>query len=218
MNIEDFLDSNSKVSDSYRDFIKTKYNQFIKSSEIPLAYMCDINEKTLSKNLRILHRDIKEIIDCKYSLMLIGMDYMMVNYYMGLLLDKYFQDNLDSGLYLEQILCVDTKLLLDDYLKNIGDSNSDVSVHYNYDPYILFNVVETAPYVIWNRFNDTLSDYKKNKFLNIIDTRKRQGLGNMYFTSESISEFKSNAINVELHKILQPDIVLDCCNERIELL
>ncbi len=215
MNVKNFVNE-MNVNNTYKQFVENKYNNYIQYSQIPSSYLVEVNTKSLTKNFSVIYRDIQEIVNDNYSLLFVNVSFMDGNYLSSLLLDKYFVDSLNNNeLYLKTVLCVDTVLLLEDYLKHMENS---VNPHYNYSPAVLFNYIETADFVIWNRFNNLGSkEYKKNKFLNIVETRKRQGLGNLFLTEQNLSEFKIPE-NVELCRAIQPDIIVNCEFDKLELL
>lgn len=182
------LDTQNK---SYADTISKKYSDFLQYSQLPVAFYNINKPNTLPNRVGILCENILEIVNDQLCYAFDVESYKNTGYLSSLLLDCYFKQTIITNGVVSKIIYVDTNLLLDDYKKLMDcDDNTDISLAHS--KRTLLVDIETANYVIWDKVSYISTSYDRQKFYNIISSRYRQGLGNMFFiknASKSMAQF-----------------------------
>lgn len=210
-------DLNSYIDSSsiYSNYITSSFNRYIKYSELPIKFLNDnINESRLPKKLKILYSNIYEIINNRYSYGILVSDYVDVCNLCSLLLKKYFNDSIQNDTLLLNVLYIDTPLLLDDYKKLIDkdDLTSDSITH---TIETLQTHILTADMVFWDRFTLFSSNYDKQKIYNILSTRYRADLANIFFVKGG-KDVLNGMIDEDFAQAMNIASFIDCMSEKVK--
>lgn len=171
------------VDPGYISYLEKRYIDFINTSDIPPAYLNhNIDTKSLSSRLKILNDNIYNIVSNRDNYGFNVQSYSDTSFLSSLLLDTYFETCIRNEKLLETVIYVDTNLILDDYKKLMDSNNlSDLHISLSHKIETVTKYIETAPFVIWDKFSLINSNYDKQKLYNILLTRTRRGNGNIFF-------------------------------------
>lgn len=174
---------------SYIKTISRKYSEFLEYSQLPVPfYNVEAKEDSLPARIKILYNNIYTIIEDQLCFVFDIESYKNIGYLSSFLLDEYFKQAIQKNTMIKTIIYVDTNLVLDDY-KKLMDSGEETKISLAHSRETLLYNLETADYVIWDKVSYITSTYDKQKFFNIISTRYRQGLGNMFFIKNAAKSF-----------------------------
>ena len=81
----------------------------------------------------------------------------------------------------------------------------------------LYNGIEKASLVIWDKFSKLESTYDKHKIYDILSIRKRNDLANMFLISGGTSKL-SQVIGNDIFDVMDPDICIDCSRINLEII
>lgn len=200
---------------SYISAISKNYEDYISYSEIPrVSFNNVIDTKSLPKRLKILNDNIYEIVTDSYNLVFNMLDYSNTAYISYMLLNSYFKYCVDSDSLVDTIVYADTNLILDDYKKLMDNESTGISPSLTYKVDTLYNNLENAKYVIWDKFTLVNSNYDKQKLYNILLIRHRKALGNLFFIKGGPSEI-GKIYDVETYYAMDISAVVDCSNEQV---
>lgn len=181
-NLEELIPNFIKGDEDYKTAIHRKYNDFIKLSELPIKYQDhNVDNTKLPKRMNILHKNIYDIIEYNCSYMFDFNDYRHTGYLVSSLLDEYFKQSVEHDTRLKQVLYIDTNLLLDDFKKIIDRNENGDNPSLAHSIETIYNYIETADFVFWDKFTMVASAYDKQKLYNILLNRHRRSLGNIFF-------------------------------------
>ena len=183
MDIEKELDLKS-LDRSYINSVTKKYNDFLQYAQLPVPFYNVKQPTSLPSRIHILYDNIFTIIDEQLCYAFDVESYKNTGYLSSLLLDAYFKQAVENNVLVKKVIYVDTNLLLDDY-KKLMDLSSDQEISLAHSKETLLVNLETADYVLWDKVSYISSSYDRQKFYNLISTRYRQGLGNMFFIKNS---------------------------------
>lgn len=201
---------------TYENTVKRKYSEYINNSDLPSAYIQNnIDVSRLPNRIKILKENITNIVDNRYSYIFNVKDYCDVGYLSSLLIDSYFIDCMKNDKYIENVIYVDTNLLLEDYKKLMDFHNEDLQMSLAHNITTLTRFVDTAPCVIWDRFSFVNSNYDKQKLYNLILIRSRRGLGNLFFI-EDYSSVMANVFNEEMYSVMKPIQIIDFTHQQLK--
>ena len=214
MNKIEFLFPNLKDNDeNYVSAISKKYSEYISYSQIPNKYIdYDIDTTILPTRLNTLFKNIKMIVDERLCLAFSVRDYSYIGYLSALLIDSYFQQTALGDDYLSNIIYVDTNLLMDDFKKLIDANGMEMALSHNIET--LYKNIEEAPVVIWDRFSMITSSYERQKLYNILLSRYRKDLGNLYFIKNA-SESLAKICDREMLDVMNFNKVVSLDNEQL---
>ena len=196
---------NNKLNLDLEPTVAKSYNEFIKISDIPPAYVdhnIDLNK--LPQRVNTLNTHIYDIISNRYSYAFNVKNYSDTGKMTSLLLDTYFTQCVINEVTPEKVLYVDTNLILEDYKKlmDVTGNNSDYEMSLAHNLVTLTKNVENVPYVFWDKFSIVCSTYEKQKLYNILLIRLRRGLGNIFYIKNApkvMSSFADDEITTVMN-------------------
>lgn len=213
MNKIDYLFPNIK-DDDYKRTITHKYNDYVSYSQIPLRYMdYDIDIKKLPTRLKTLFTNMETIVDDKLCLAFSTKDYSYTGYLSALLIDKYFRNTIESDNTLNNIIYVDTNLLMDDYKKLMDVGENTIALSHNEDT--LYRNIEEASLVIWDKFSMVTSTYERQKLYNVLLSRYRKDLGNIYFIKDAKTSL-AKICDEEMKNIMNFEYIVSLEEEQLK--
>ena len=152
----------------------------------------------------------------RYNLRFEFADYVNLDYLAYLMLQSYFKQCVIQDIRVEDIIYVDTKLLVEDYKRLIDYKEEKDSLKPIHDLKILYSGIENAPLVIWDKFTLLDSYYDRDKIYDIINIRQRRGLGNFYFSMGGKQNFVEK-IGQNTAALIQLDLGFDLSTITINL-
>lgn len=201
------------INTDYRKSIENQYKTFIDYADIPIGYQKDINYNVSGK-LNKVFDNIDLIVKDRYNILLNFADYRNTGYISFQLINTYFKKNFENDDILESIVYVDTNLLVEDFKRLMNNENAQNTVH-KVDT--LYNGIEKASLVIWDKFSKLESTYDKHKIYDILSIRKRNDLANMFLISGGTSKL-SQVIGNDIFDVMDPDICIDCSRINLEII
>lgn len=194
-----------KFNEDYKMSIINKYNGFINTSEIPDNCKNFYDTDIIFPKIQSVYNNIYEAVSQRYSLLFKVSNYLFTGQLSYMFLNKYFRDCIVNNYYLENVLYIDTKLVMEDY-KRLMDKEQSL-IH---SSYTLLENIEKAPLVIWDKVSSINSVYDKNKLIDIISIRKRRNLASFYFIK--YDECNPNVLGADLINSILSDVSLgfDC--------
>lgn len=214
--ITDNLHNNNNNNNSiYNNYLKSTFNRYINYSELPKQYLQDnIDTTKLPKKLKILYDNIYEIVNNKYNYGISVSDYTDVSAICSLLIKKYFNESVLNDTLLVNVLYIDTPLLLDDYKKLIDKEDlTDESIIHNINT--LNTSILTADMIFWDKFTMFNSNFDINKLENILFSRLRSGLGNIFFVKGG-KDVLSGMIDEEFAYAMNIAAFINCKQEKVK--
>lgn len=215
------IDINSLIDDlkiedtAYINYIKKKYNEFILVSDLPVAYLeHNIDEKKLSTKLKILKDNIVDIVKNRYNYVFNVTTYKDTGNLTSLVLDSYFLDIIKTKDSVENIIYIDTNLILDDYKKLMDVQGGDIRISLSHSYETITRNLENAPYVIWDKFSLVNSNYDKQKLYNILLTRSRRCLGNIFFIRDA-TQVLSTVFDTDMYELMDIAQLVDLSQQNI---
>lgn len=206
------------MNEDYIDAIVRRYKDFIKYSEIPKICYGFSNDSIIPTKLNKFFENIVLAVQDKYSFLFNLNSYQNASYLAYMMLQKYFRACILTESRVEDILYIDTKLLVEDYKRLMDYDKNELSLCPVHTLETLYENIEKAPLVIWDKFMMLDSNYDKDKIYDIICIRNRKGLANFYFSINGTSEL-SKAIgpnlSAEMHQYL--DTGFDCGKNIIDV-
>lgn len=204
--------------EDYQNAIVKKYENFIKNTQIPSICYTYNNENIIPTKLKKLYNNIVTAFEDRYNFILNFETYENICYLIYLFLDKYFAECINNDKLVENILYIDSKLLVEDYkrLMNYEGNSTGLEPIHHLD--VLYHDIEAAPIVIWDKLMLINSNYDRDKLLDIITIRNRRGLGNMYITvqnTEKMSQVLGANLCIEMKNTI--DLGIDCSASKISI-
>ena len=199
-------------NDDYKQFIIKKYNKFIQTSEIPNECFGFYDTNIIFPKLQNVYDKIYTAVNDRYSMLFCMKSYNFTNYLSYMFINKYFKDCIENNLFLEDVLYIDTRLLLEDYKRLMDKSQSLIHSYYT-----LTENIERAALVIWDKVSLISSTYDRNKLIDIITIRKRKGLANFYFIKKE--DLDPKILGTELSNCIKSDVSLgfECQNYNYDI-
>ena len=214
MIIEELIPELKGSDSNYISNLQGKYNEFKTISEVPPLYA---NSKIITDNLPrktgILYNNIFDIVSNRYSYVFMFKDYTYTGYLANAVIDNYFRYCVINGENIENILYIDTKLLMQDYTKIIGGKSNDIKPALTYSMETLYREIELSPLIIWDSFNKLETDYEFKKIYEILNSRYRRMLGNLFFISGNLSTL--NKFSKDISVVMNPAAAVDCLEETV---
>lgn len=216
IDIEDLVTKYKNDEDnSYLYYIQRKYNEFMLISDLPVAYRNhNIDVDKLPGRLKILNDNIFDIVNNRYSYVFNVAKYKDTGNLSSLLLDTYFTQCIKEDHYVEGIVYIDTNLILEDYKKLMDLQGGDMQISLAHSNETLSRNLENAPFVIWDKFSLVNSNYDKQKLYNILLTRARKDLGNMFFIKDA-TYVLANVFNDEMYDVMDTEQIVDISQQKL---
>lgn len=189
-------------NDDYTDAIIRRFKDYIEYSQIPEICL-GFNDNTiipdkLDKVINNMLIAVKE----RYNFLFNFSSYENLSYLSYLFIAYYFKQCILNDETVENILYIDTKLMVEDYKRLINYDKNELSLAPVHSLETLYKNIENAPLVIWDKFMMIDSAYDKDKIYDILCIRHRKGLANFYFSINGTSE---------LSKVMGPNISNEIC-------
>ena len=220
INLQKLVSELNITDPEYISYLEKKYTDFITLSDIPqMCFEHNIDVTTLSSRLKILNDNIYTIISNRDNYSFNVQTYSHTNFLSSLLLDSYFESCIKNEVLLENVIYVDTNLILDDY-KKLMDSNNmtNLQISLSHKLETITKYIETAPFVIWDKFSLINSNYDKQKLYNILLSRARKGNGNIFFIKNAPNVL-ANVLDEEIVSIMNiTDSLVDLSHQKITYL
>lgn len=222
INILDIIPEIKHLDSTYIDAMQLKLNEYLSYAEISsgLAHH-NIDVTKLPRRLDILKTNISQIVDEGYCLAFNFLNYKNTGKLSALLIEQYFRNSILNDTTLNNILYIDTNLLMDDYKRLFN--KDEHSNQYTHKLDTLYSSIECAPMVIWDKFTMTNTNYDKTKLYNILSIRYRKGLGNIYFCKDCVEQKNGSDINciykyvdVETNNVMNTDVIINCVTENLQ--
>lgn len=214
MKVENIIPELNNQNPEYINVVQNKYNEFKRVSEVPPIYLESyIETNNLPNRLNILFNNIYDIITERYSYIFMFQNYDWTPHLSNTLIDEYFKYCINNDKLLEKVIYIDTKCLTDDFSKLIN--KSDVQPALMYSKETIYQNVETAPMVIWDGFTKIENTFELNRMYNILLSRYKRGLGNLFFIEKDISSMQQ--FDERFKNVINAAAILDCRNELVKL-
>lgn len=179
--VQNILNNKKNITPEFENSIIQKYNSYISYTQIPKVNLVQgIDIKNIPPKLNTLYQNCMDIIGDNYNMLVNLQTYKPAGFITSLLTNKYFENTISQDNHLNNILYIDTNLLIEDY-KKLMDKNDSTSLNLVHSLDVLYKEVETADYIFWDKFGMLNSNYALTKIYNILDIRYRKCLGNMFF-------------------------------------
>lgn len=182
----------------YIHAIENRVSNFLEYSQLPKVFMQDgIDMEMAPARLRQLYENRDEIIEsngrCNQLIQL--SDYRESGYITSAIIESYVVDCIKADKYIKTILYIDTNLLLNDYKRLIGISESPIT-YLQHDMEILNKEIFTADFIFWDKFvlpiTGDYSQFQFSKLYDILSIRYRNCVGNMFFVNMPIERLPFN--------------------------
>ena len=132
-----------------------------------------------------------------------------------MLLDTYFTSCIKNDHIVESMLYIDTNLILEDYKKLMDvQSGNEVKISLSHSIETISRNLENAAFVIWDKFSLVNSNYDKQKLYNILLTRSRRGLGNIFFIKNA-PNILANVYDDEMYDLMDSEEIVDLSQQNI---
>lgn len=201
--------------DYYKSAMCNRYDTFIRYSQLPPAFIeREIDTESLPKHINTLYTNIYEIIHDRYNLAFDFRDFSQTGYIASMIINEYFRQCMKLDEVLDEVLYIDTNLLLDDYKKLIERNENSEELTFTHSLQTINKNIETASFVIWDKFTMVNSNYDRQKIYNIISARYRRGLGNIYFIKGSKEEL-GRVFDKETFNAMDLSNLVGCSHEQV---
>ena len=170
------------MTEDYQEAVCRKYREFMKYSQIPERCIGFEDQSIIPSKLHNVFKNMTTAVQDRYNFRFNFADYINLDYLAYFMLQSYFKQCVATDTRVEDIIYIDTKLLVEDYKRLIDYKEDKDSLKPIHDLKILYSGVENAPLIIWDKFTLLDSHYDRDKIYDILSIRQRRGLGNFYFT------------------------------------
>lgn len=179
--IQNILKNKQNITPEFENSIIQKYNSFITYTQLPTVNLVQsIDTTNMTPKVNTLYQNCTDIIGDKYNILINLYTYKPAGFIAALMSNTYFQNTVLQDNHLNNILYIDTNLLIEDY-KKLMDKNDSVPLNLVHSMDVLYKDIETADFIFWDKFGMLNSNYALTKIYNILDIRYRKCLGNMFF-------------------------------------
>lgn len=203
-----------RVSEDYNNYLQRQYDEFINYSQLP-KYLFARPPMMLPKKLSTLYENIHEFVQDRYNLVFKLHDYTNIDVLCAMLLNKYYNDCINMDKLVESILYIDVGILMYDYKKLMDMDSEGVGPQLTYPKTVLYEHVENATMVIWDKLSSISSNYEKQKLMDILAIRKRKKLGNIYFIKDYDSTLNT-IMTDDLAEVLDVTLLINCEHELLQ--
>ena len=184
-------------NDDYTDAIIRRFKDYIEYSQIPEICLGFNDDTIIPDKLDKVINNMLIAVKERYNFLFNFSSYENLSYLSYLLIAYYFKQCILNDETVENILYIDTKLMVEDYKRLINYDKNELSLAPVHSLETLYKNIENAPLVIWDKFMMIDSAYDKDKIYDILCIRHRKGLANFYFSINGTSE---------LSKVMGPNI------------
>ena len=184
-------------NDDYTDAIIRRFKDYIEYSQIPEICLGFNDNTIIPDKLDKVVNNMLIAVKERYNFLFNFSSYENLSYLSYLLITYYFKQCILNDETVENILYIDTKLMVEDYKRLINYDKNELSLAPVHSLETLYKNIENAPLVIWDKFMMIDSAYDKDKIYDILCIRHRKGLANFYFSINGTSE---------LSKVMGPNI------------
>jgi len=212
----DLIPNLKEATDDFKAAVFRRYNEYIKYSQIPDRCLGFTDQKIIPSKLYNVFKNMTSAVTDRYNLRFEFADYVNLDYLAYLMLQSYFKQCVIQDIRVEDIIYVDTKLLVEDYKRLIDYKEEKDSLKPIHDLKILYSGMENAPLVIWDKFTLLDSYFDRDKIYDIISIRQRRGLGNFYFTIGD-DDYLNDKVGQNTLACMQLDLSFDCRAIKINL-
>lgn len=204
------------ATDDFKAAVLRRYKEFITYSQIPNKCYGFTDQSIIPSKLFNVFKNMEQAVADRYNFYFDFADYKNLEYLAYLMLQSYFKQCVLEDKLVEDILYIDTKLLVEDYKRLIDYKEEKDSLKPIHDLKILYAGIENAPLVIWDKFTLLDSYYDRDKIYDIINIRQRRGLGNFYFSMGGKQNFVEK-IGQNTAALIQLDLGFDLSTTTINL-
>ena len=189
-------------NDDYTDAIIRRFKDYIEYSQIPEICLGFDDITIIPDKLDKVVNNMLIAVKERYNFLFNFSSYENLSYLSYLFIAYYFKQCILNDETVENILYIDTKLMVEDYKRLINYDKNELSLAPVHSLETLYKNIENAPLVIWDKFMMIDSAYDKDKIYDILCIRHRKGLANFYFSINGTSE---------LSKVMGPNISNEIC-------
>ena len=189
-------------NDDYTDAIIRRFKDYIEYSQIPEICLGFDDNTIIPDKLDKVVNNMLIAVKERYNFLFNFSSYENLSYLSYLFIAYYFKQCILNDETVENILYIDTKLMVEDYKRLINYDKNELSLAPVHSLETLYKNIENAPLVIWDKFMMIDSAYDKDKIYDILCIRHRKGLANFYFSINGTSE---------LSKVMGPNISNEIC-------
>ena len=175
-------------NDDYTDAIIRRFKDYIEYSQIPEICLGFNDNTIIPDKLDKVVNNMLIAVKERYNFLFNFSSYENLSYLSYLLITYYFKQCILNDETVENILYIDTKLMVEDYKRLINYDKNELSLAPVHSLETLYKNIENAPLVIWDKFMMIDSAYDKDKIYDILCIRHRKGLANFYFSINGTSE------------------------------
>ena len=205
--IIDRLLNHSNCSEEYEKSLISKLDNYIEYSQLPPIYQKEfLDPNDFETKLKNIYENIEQLISLRYSFVVQMNSYKESGFLTSTLMQKYFMDCVKSDTYLGSVLYIDTKLLMSDYKKLISNDNDSYGPKLVHNLETLYNGIENAEFVFWDKFTMIQGNYELSKIYDILSIRYRNCLGNLYFIDDNLEN--TGIISQELVNVMNMSAIV----------
>lgn len=179
--INEILQRLESTTPDYITSITNTVDNFITYSELPKVFQIkQIDTKRLPAKTKQLFKNIVDIISTHKSIAITRPSYSDFGFLSAALIKQYLISSILSDSHLDNVLYIDTNLLLEDYKKLMDMNTNELSPSLVHSLDVLYGDIEKADFVFWDKFTMLRSNYELLKVYDIISIRYRNCLGNAF--------------------------------------
>lgn len=212
----DLIPNLKESNEDFRAAVFRRYREFMNYSQIPERCLGFTDQSIIPTKLHNVFKNMVTAVQGRYNLKFSFGDYVNLDYLAYFMLQSYFKQCVLQDVRIEDIIYIDTKLLVEDYKRLIDYKEDKDSLKPVHDLKILYSGIENAPLVIWDKFTLLDSYYDRDKLFDIMSIRQRRGLGNFYFTMGT-RDILQEKVGQNAAACMSVDLDFDCSNIKIHL-
>lgn len=200
--VTNLLLQTNESNEAYERYLDKTVNDFFDYTQLPPIYEREFIDKNfLSDKILKVFDYIKSTFNTHTSTLINLNDYRESGFIAALLLKEYFLECFNNGRHINDVMFIDTNLLLKDYKNKINEDNVEFTDGFIYSDSVLYEQVKTADFIIWDKFTMVESKYEISKMYEILSVRYRRCLGNLFFSTDGISGL-SNLLDKEIINVM----------------
>lgn len=210
--IIDRLLNHNNCSEEYKKSLISKLDNYIDYSQLPPLYQKEfLDPDEFEPKLKNVYINIEQLIGLRYSFVIQMSSYKESGFLTSTLMQKYFMDCVKSDTYLGSVLYIDTKLLMSDYKKLISNDNEVLGPKLVHNLETLYNGIENAEFVFWDKFTMVQGNYELSKIYDILSIRYRNCLGNLYYIDDNLEN--TGILSQELVNVMNMSAIVSLENK-----
>ena len=195
--VEPFLESLRKNNVTFDDnFINSEYEtitDLLNYVNIPkrAMYGAYIDTSKMPLNLKELYDNIEAYCESIHSVYVVVSDYKIVQKVVCMLVEKLYRNCLITDTTLPRVLYIDTESFVSDLATILSHNTNATGISRKLSNPIdtVCDYIYSAKLIFWDRFRLDFSEYFYNYLYEILKWRYNEGLGNIYFTTKSLTDF-----------------------------